>query len=167
LYISIINNYLGAASFRRNRKRAYKKKVYTDKIKRKIEIKWRDKYIYKIWPLISIKKFDNYDVLVNNYNVDFGQNLEVPLEIITYKNREYKFQKDNYSNKELLDKANKYYDRYKKELKDENVSILDSRIDNCVEDKSLYSKGYVTLLYEDMDYENVVDKELEVDTKSE
>jgi hypothetical protein len=105
--------------------------------------------------------------LVNNYNVDFGQNLEVPLEIITYKNREYKFQKDNYSNKELLDKANKYYDRYKKELKDENVSILDSRIDNCVEDKSLYSKGYVTLLYEDMDYENVVDKELEVDTKSE
>ncbi len=148
-------------------KREYKKKSYTDNIRRKIEIKLRQKSTYRIWPLIRIKKFDNFDVLVNNYNVSLGQNLEVPLEIITYKEREYIFKDDNYSDRELLDKAHKYFDRYKKELKKENVSILDSRIDNYVDNKFLYSKGYVTLLYKDMDYINVEEKELKEDIKKE
>ncbi len=147
-------------------KREYKKKVYTDNIRRKLEIKWAKKDVYTIWPLIKIKKIDNFDVLVNNYNVGLGQNLEVPLEIITYKEREYKVKKAKHSDKELFDEANKYLKRYKKELKNENVSIIDSRIDNYVDDKSLYSKGYVTLLYEDMDYKKVERKELKINTES-
>lgn len=144
-------------------KKQHKKKNYTRKIRNRIDLNVADKNVFILWPLISLKKFDNYDVLVNNYNVRLGQNLELPVEIIHYKEREYNVDCAMYSDKELKYKANEYFKKYRRDLKKENITIVNSNIDNYIEDNVLYSKGYVTLLYNNMDYKAVEDKDLKVE----
>lgn len=143
--------------------REYIDKVYTGKCKYKIGVIVNKNNFFSTFTFNSIKKFDNFDVIVNNYNVSLGKNLYLPLEYIKTDIREYKTVKRLYTDDELKKIADNNFLKYKNSLKDDNITMIHNSIDYYINDKMLVGKGYVTLQDSKMEYKNIDKSELQVE----
>ena len=110
-------------------------------------------------PLLT-KKFDNYDVIVNNYNVVVCKNLYMPINFDIKYMYEYENIKKVYTDKQLQEKAKDAYERYKNRLKNNKKEIICSYINMKVDDFGIYSKGYVTIQDRNNIYDSVKPEEL-------
>ena len=98
----------------------------------------------KYLPLLT-KKFDNYDVIVNNYNVVVCKNLYMPINFVIKKEFEYKSKVKEYTDKELIQKARCAFERYKVSLKNNNMECVRANIDMNISKKGIHNKGYITI----------------------
>lgn len=142
--------------------RVYTDRIYTGKCKKKIGVILNNKKYLSSFTFYSIKKFDNFDVIVNNYNVSLGENIYLPVKILETDIREYKSVSSLYKDEELKKIAYKHFERYKEELKDDNITMVNSNIDYYINNKMLVGKGYVTLQDSNMRYKKVDKSELQV-----
>ena len=142
--------------------RAYTDRIYTGKSKKKIGVIFNNEKILSSFTFYSIKKFDNFDVIVNNYNVSLGNNLYLPINILAVDTREYKSVNRLYKDSELRKIASKHFARYKEKLNDDYITMIHNNIDYYINDKMLIGKGYVTLQDSNMRYKKVDKSELQV-----
>ena len=147
--------------------RMYNKRIYADKKRKTCEIIFNKHNYISLYTnkftLNSIKKIDNFDVIVNNYNVSLGKNMYLPIEIVETDYREYKIIKERYTDDELRSIASSRFDRYKNELNKENVTMINSSIDYYLNDKMLIGKGYVILRDSKMKFVPVDKSELQIE----
>ncbi len=147
--------------------RNYNKRIYADKTRKTYDFIFKKKNYISLFTnnftLNSIKKIDNFDVIVNNYNVSLGKDYYLPIEIVETDYREYKSIKERYTDDELRSIASSRFDRYKNELNRENVTMINSSIDYYVNDKMLIGKGYVILRDSKMKYIPIDKSELQIE----
>ena len=148
-------------------KREYIKRVYTNKKRSTYKLWWNKKEIininlYQLFP----KKFDNYDVIVNNYNVIVGKNLYTPIIAIKENKYEYNNKKCKYTDKELKYKAHNFYKRYVAKLKDDNKNVADNFIKYDIDKHGICAKGYITIEEKINTYKGIQDNEMLVETKN-
>ena len=147
--------------------RNYNKRIYADKKRKTYDFIFNKKNYISLFTnnftLNSIKKIDNFDVIVNNYNVSLGKDYYLPIEIVETDYREYKSIKKRYTDEELRSIASSRFDRYKNELNRENVTMINNSIDYYLNDKMLIGKGYVILRDSKMKYTPVDKSELQIE----
>ena len=111
----VVIEYVKKYSYKCSRK--YIDKMYTGKEIKEIIVKNHKSELVKTkyFPLLT-KKFDNYDVIVNNYNVVVCKNMYIPISFDIKKQLEYIKIKQEYTDKDLKKKSKDAYERYKKSL---------------------------------------------------
>ena len=126
--------------------RKYNKRKYTNNKRKNYKFWWDKKELVNVnFYLPFIKEFDNYDVMINNYNVSLCKKLYTPVELVCISKMEYKNVECEYTDKELREKAIEGFNKYRKELMEQDKEIIDNNIEYITHKLGIIAKGYVVI----------------------
>jgi len=157
----IVIEYDKEYKYKLNRK--YIKKEYNDEKKYSMSIWFNMKEIFN-WNfyLRLTKKIDNYDVMVNNYNVVLCKNLYTPITILKETKYEYRNIPKEYTDGELRKKAQETFNKYRSTLNNTNRTIMDQNIRYNIGNEGIIGVGSITIRDSRSEYKEIDDKDLEI-----
>lgn len=123
----------------------YDAKQYTDRKRKLFYIKLGETALTFGW---SKHSFENLDTRTSETELKLGDNFYLPFSMGSKTVLEYEFIESEYSKEEMETLLNSNYERFCKELEENNATILDSNFSIIEENDGLKASATITLLEE-------------------
>lgn len=123
--------------------RAYEKKIYTEKERRKYYLKWND---IKVSVGTTKNQYQHAERLTEEYRWTLGEHFVLPVSHGMEREREYRLQKKLYGKEEVQTMLSENFHRFCVELEKKGVQILENNVKIHIGQNLATAKGTLTLI---------------------
>ena len=123
--------------------RAYEKKIYTEKERRKYYLKWND---IKVSVGTTKIQYQHAERLTEEYRWTLGEHFVLPVSHGMEREREYRLQKKLYAKEEVQTMLSENFHRFCGELEKKGVQILENNVKIHIGQNLATAKGTLTLI---------------------
>ena len=123
--------------------RAYEKKIYTEKERRKYYLKWND---IKVSVGMTKNQYQHAERLTEEYRWTLGEHFVLPVSHGMEWEREYRLQKKLYGKEEVQTMLRENFHRFCGELEKKGVQILENNVKIHIGQNLATAKGTLTLI---------------------
>lgn len=123
--------------------RAYEKKIYTEKERRKYYLKWND---IKVSVGMTKNQYQHAERLTEEYRWTLGEHFVLPVSHGMEWEREYRLQKKLYGKEEVQTMLSENFHRFCGELEKKGVQILENNVKIHIGQNLATAKGTLTLI---------------------